>query len=354
VSSTREPVPGLVDVHTHVLDPDLPDLNARYPGVWPVVSSVDSGRARISLGGKPYRTVDERCWSVPRRLADMDADGVAVQVLSPMPVTLAHGADPAGAVELARAQNTFLAGLVAQAPDRLRAFGAVPLQDPEAAVAELRRCVLEFGFLGVEIGTRAGSLALTDPRFDPFFAAAASLAAVVFVHPVDQDADPRLTGLGLGFGAGMPTETGIAAAGLLSAPVAARRPGVRLLLAHGGGTLPSLLPRLDQGERLADRQATEVASVRARSVYCDSLTYDADALDVVLARFGETHVLLGTDYPFPARERPAGAVLAAREHLRATVGRAHALSLVDTVAAERAAATESRKGASWATSWASA
>lgn len=360
VSSGRNPAPapvpaGLVDVHTHVFDPDLPDLTARFPGAWPTVSALDSGRVRISIGGRPYRDVDERCWSVPRRLADMDADGVATQVLSPMPGTLAHGADPAGAAALAHAQNTFLAGMVGRAPDRFLAFGAVPLQDPEAAVAELRRCVTELGFLGVEIGTRVGGLALTDPALDPFFRAAASLAALVFVHPVDHDVDPRLAALGLGFGAGMPTETGIAGAGLLSAPVHARRPGVRLLLAHGGGTLPGLLPRLDRGERLADRGATDVASVRARSVFCDSLTYDADALDVVVARFGGARVLLGTDYPFPARERPAGAVLAARETLRAPVGRDNALSLVDTIAADRAAAAvDSRKGASWATSSASA
>lgn len=342
---------GLVDVHTHVLDPELPDLSDRFPGGWPAVRRLDSDRARISIGGTPYRDVDARCWSVPRRLADMDAEGVAMQVLSPMPATLAHGADPAGAAELARAQNSFLARMIRQAPDRLRAFGAVPLQDPEAAIAELSRCVGELGFLGVEIGTRLGGRALTDSDLDPFFQAAAGLHALVFVHPVDQDVDPRLGPLGLDFGAGMPSETGIAAAGLISAPVMARRPGVRLLLAHAGGTLPCLLPRLDKGERLRDRHAREVASDRARSVCCDSLTYDADALDLAVRRFGATQVLLGTDYPFLARERPAGAVLAERDALRGPIGRDNALSLLDTITTARGEATvDSQKGASWVTS----
>jgi aminocarboxymuconate-semialdehyde decarboxylase len=332
---------GLVDVHTHAIDPDLPDLSGRFPGVWPSVERLSAGRARVRLGGVPYRDVDERCWSAERRLRDMDADGVEVQLLSPMPATLSHGADPAGAAELSRAQNDFLAGIVSRAPDRFGALGAVPLQDPAAAVAELTRCVRELGFPGVEIGTRAGDLELADEALDPFFVAAAELGALVFVHPVDADVDPRLRRLGLGFGAGMPGETGIAAAGLLTPQVAARRPAVRLCLAHGGGTLPGLLPRMDKGERLRDRDVAEVASDRARSVYCDSLTYDPDGLASAVHRFGPGQVVLGSDYPFPARERPAGAGLAAAadrlpEDQRSAIGRDNALRLLAAIAEARA------------------
>ena len=80
---------GLVDVHTHALDPDIPNLGDRYPGAWPSVERLADGRARVMLGSVRYRVVDERCWSAERRLRDMDAEGVAAQVLSPMPATLA-------------------------------------------------------------------------------------------------------------------------------------------------------------------------------------------------------------------------------------------------------------------------
>lgn len=327
---------GVVDVHTHAIAPDLPDLSVRYPGRWPWVQRLDEKRARVSIGPTAYRDVDERCWSADRRLRDMDAEGVAAQVVSPMPATLAHDADAAGATELARLQNDFLAGLVTAAPGRLFGLGAVAMQDPGAAVDELLRCVEDLGFLGVEIGTRVGERELADPLFDPFFQAAAARKALVFVHPVDKDIDQRARRLGLEFGVGMPSETGLAAAGLLTEAVAARRPGVRLCLAHGGGTLPVVLPRMDKGERLRDRDRAELPSHRARSVYCDSLTYDPDALALAVRRFGPTRVLLGTDYPFPARQRPAGAGLdAAAEVLtadeRAAIGRHNALALIGSL-----------------------
>ncbi|MCQ4079215.1 amidohydrolase [Streptomyces sp. RB6PN25] len=327
--------PGLVDVHTHALPPQLPDLAAYRWDRWPSVERTAEDRARILVGGKPYRGVDDRCWSARRRLADMDEDGVAIQVLSPVPVTFCHDAPAEGAAVLARAQNEFLADLVAQAPGRFRALGAVPLQDPARATEELIRCVTELSFVGVEIGTRAGALELGDPALDPFFDTAAGLDALVLVHPADTTLDPRLAKLGIAFGAGMPSETAIAAAGLLSGASAARRSAVRLCLAHGGGSLPSLIPRLDRGKLLQSGgdQRQPLPSTLARSLYCDSLTYDADSLLLAIHRFGADHVLLGTDYPFAAREAPAGAVLAAAgsqlsEPLRSAIGRDNALRLM--------------------------
>lgn len=303
----------LIDFHTHAISPHLPDLEADVPwGAWPSVEQVAADRARILVGGRDYRVIDDRCWSAMRRLADMDAAGVAVQVVSPVPVTFCHDAPSAGAAVLARAQNDFLAALVAQRPGRLRALGSVPLQDPARAIAELRRCVTELGFLGAEIGTRVGDRELGDTSFDPFFDAAAELGAVIFIHPADTTLDRRLAALGIAFGAGMPTETGIAAAGLLaSGALLRRRPGTRLCLAHGGGTLPWLLPRLDRGELIKDPDtpATRLPSALARTLYSDSLTYDVDSLLLATHRYGTSHVVLGTDYPFAAAEAPPGAVL---------------------------------------------
>jgi aminocarboxymuconate-semialdehyde decarboxylase len=328
---------GLIDLHTHAIPPSLPDLEAvsRW-GQWPSVEQTAEDAARILVGGRAYRDIDDRCWSAGRRLADMDSDRVAVQVISPVPVTFCHDAPADGAAVLARAQNDFLARLVAQRPDRLRALGAVPLQDPGRAVAELRRCVAELGFLGVEIGTRVGDRELGDPSLDPFFDAAAELGAMVFVHPADTTLDPRIAALEVAFGAGMPTETGIAAAGLLaSGALLRRRPGARLCLAHGGGTLPWLLPRLDRGELIKDpgTPPERLPGTLARALYSDSLTYDAESLLLAVHRFGAGHVMLGTDYPFAARETPAGAVLRAASdrlptELRAAIGAANAEMLI--------------------------
>lgn len=323
--------PGLIDVHTHAIDPELPDLTGTYEGAFPRMRWLSADRAQIMLGDRVYREVDSRCWSAVARVRDMDAEGVAAQVVSATPVTLCHGEPAPGARALARAQNDFLARLVADAPGRLIALGCVPLQDPAAAIAELRRCTGDLGFAGVEIGTRVGELELADPRFVPFFQAAAELRAVVFVHPVDLTLDPRLAGLRIGFGLGMPAETAVAAAGLLVSDLFDQVPGLRVCLAHGGGTLPSALPRLARGQQLAGgAEPARLATARARRLWCDSLTYDAAGLLFAAERFGAGHVVLGTDYPFDAREQPAGAVLGQLESPAglAGVARENALTLL--------------------------
>jgi aminocarboxymuconate-semialdehyde decarboxylase len=320
--------PGHVDLHTHAIDPDLPDVGQAHPGRFPVVRRTAPDRAQIFSDGRMYREVDSRCWSAKARVADMDAEGVAAQVVSATPITLCHGEPAEGARVLAAAQNDFLAGLVAAAPGRLFALGCVPLQDPAAAVAELRRCVGDLGFAGVEIGTRVGDLELADPFFVPFFQAAADLDALVFVHPVDRTLDPRLGKLGVGFGLGMPAETAAAAAGIVVGGLLDAVPGLRMCLAHGGGTLPSALARLDHGLRMAGvTDPARLATARARRLWCDSLTYDAPALRLAAERFGAGHVVLGTDYPFDAREQPAGAVLASAPDLPVTTASARASTL---------------------------
>lgn len=325
-------VSGAVDWHTHAIACELPAPATDDGYVWPTTALLDERRALITVGGRRYREVDDRCWSAARRVADMDADGIAVQVVSPIPVTLCHDAPPTGAAMYARTQNEFLAALVAAAPDRLRALGAVPLQDVDAAVAELRHCVRDLGFPGVEIGTRVGPLELSDPAFTPFFDAAEELGAVVFVHPVDETLDPRLAAAGLAFGVGMPAETAVAGAGLLVAGTLAARPNVRVCLAHGGGALPAVLPRVTRGQGIAAGgpvAAADTALARARNLWCDSLTYDATSLRLVLDRVGDDHVVLGTDYPFAARESPAGAVLADLDApLRTRIGETNGATLL--------------------------
>lgn len=305
-------LPGTVDIHTHAMSAALPELEQAHPwGRWPSVRPEEGGAATLLVGGRPYRRIDESCWSATRRLSDMDADGVRLQVLSPIPITLCHEAPAAGAAVLAAAQNDFLAELVRADPERFRAFCAVPLQDPDAAVRELRRRMAVAGFVGVEIGTRVGDRELSDPAFDQFFAVAAELGAVVFVHPVDDVIDERVVGMGIAFGAGMPTETGLAAAGLLTSGALDRRPPARLCFAHAGGTLPWLLPRLDRGAVMADPEiaAERLPSSSARSFLSDSLTYDPESLRLAVARYGADHVMTGSDYPFPAQESPVGAVV---------------------------------------------
>jgi aminocarboxymuconate-semialdehyde decarboxylase len=236
----------------------------------------------------------------------MDRDGVAMQVLSPIPVTFCYSASPAGTAELATAQNESFARVASEHPNRFAALGAVALQDPDRAVDEMRRCMGQRGFLGVEIGTRIGDTELGDTSLDRFFAVAHELGAMVFVHPSDQDLSQRVMDAGVGFGAGMPIETGLAAAALIASGALTRRPDVRICLAHGGGALPAMIGRLDKGATLtgASSDSIELPSRQVRQMWCDSLTYNRDALYAALGVFGVDHVVFGSDYPFPAMPQP--------------------------------------------------
>ena len=300
-------------MHTHAIDPDLPDFGVVHPDDrWPAVERLSDTEAWLRYGGDPYRRIDDRSWSPATRLADMNRDGIALQVISPIPVTFCYDSDAAAAAELAAAQNDFFARIVTEHPNRFAALGGVALQDPDLAVEELRRCMARPGFLGVEIATVVRGAELSDERFDRFFAVAHELGALVLIHPRDEDLPARMTGLGMGFGAGMPIETALAAASLLTSGALSRRPGVRLCLAHGAGALPAIIGRLDKGAMIGGTAADspDLPSRLTSRLWCDSLTYNHQALSAVLDLFGPGHVVFGTDYPFPAMPDPLDAVVA--------------------------------------------
>lgn len=342
-----DPVAISVDFHTHVISPDLPQLAHRYPYPrWPSVRRNDDKSAEIYVGDRFFRAIDDRCWSIPRRLDDMRREGVDMQVLSVTPITLSYRAPSDGAIILAQAQNDFLAELVGAAPDHFRALGTIPLQDPPAAVSELTRCVTELGFLGVEVGSNIAGDELSDERFEDFLGSAERLGALIFIHPDEILAAPRLIPNDLRFGLGIPGETATAAASLLMSGAFDRWPNLRVCLAHGGGALPGILPRIDRGWQMARDRRTAVAkrtpSDYARNMFCDSLTYEPRSLALAIARFGEGHVMLGTDYPFVAREDPPGKVLdpdgsiIASEMADAIRG-SNALTLISAIEDSRAA-----------------
>ena len=300
---------GLVDVHTHAIDVDLPDLQRTFPDDhWPTIERTSETDASLMFGRDTYRRIDHRCWSPDARLADMDREDVAVQVLSPIPVTFCYRASAAGAAELASAQNEFFARIVRRHPSRFAALGAVALQDPDRAVDEMRRCMGQPRFLGVEIGTQVAGTELADPSLDRFFAVAHELDALVLVHPSDQDLSPRVASLGLGFGAGMPIETALAASALIIGGALSRRPTVRICLAHGGGALPAMIGRLDKGATIAG--SPDLPSRLVHQLWCDSLTYHRQALDAAVEVFGRDHVVFGSDYPFPAMPGPIDDIVA--------------------------------------------
>ncbi|MGH3661483.1 MAG: amidohydrolase family protein [Micromonosporaceae bacterium] len=297
-----------IDVHTHGLPPTLPPLASRHAGNWPELVETGPCEADIMVGGRHFRSIDSRCWDTSRRLADMDAEGVAMQVVSPIPVTFSYGLDAVGVRELSRVQNEWIAELARERPDRFSGLGTVPLQEPERAAAMVAEIVDQLGLPGVEIGSNVAGRLLDSPEFEPFFAACAEHNAVVFIHPWQVIGAERLTRHGFSYSIGMPSETAVAAASLVFGGVLDRHPELRVLLAHGGGSFLSLLPRIDQCGALIPGVVppTQPPSAYARRFWYDSLVYDTGALRTLVERVGADRVMIGTDYPFPIAERPAG------------------------------------------------
>lgn len=313
---------GKVDLHTHILPATWPNLRQRYGyGGWVALEHTGPCCGRMQIDGRSFREIDSNCWDPERRIAECDIAGVARQVLSTVPVLFSYWAAARDTEDFARFLNDHIADLCRARPDRFSGLGTVPMQDPPRAIRELERCVGELGLRGVQIGTHVNHWNLNAPELFPFFERAAELRAAVFVHPWDmmgQDAMPQYW---LPWLVGMPAETARAIASLVFGGVFARLPTLKVCFAHGGGSFPFTLGRMEHGraERpdlcAIDNAVTPRATLP--QLYFDSLVHDADALRFLVRLAGAERVALGSDYPFPLGERAPGALIESIDDLSA-------------------------------------
>ncbi|SDF41990.1 aminocarboxymuconate-semialdehyde decarboxylase [Lentzea fradiae] len=292
---------AVVDVHAHCLVPAVEELVAGRPGLaeQQALDVVRNGAESMRVSGVMVRDALPSLTSVEQRLADMDAAGVDVQVVSPSPSHYHYWADPDLATRVCRAANDGLAGLVASAPHRLQGLGLVPLQHP-GLCADLLDHAVGLGLKGVEISSFAPGVELSDDRLDPFWARAAELGALVFLHPFGCSLDARLDRFYLSNTVGQPVENAVALSHLIFGGVLDRHPGLRVLAAHGGGYLPTYLGRSDHAWQVRPeaRGCAEPPSSYLRRLWFDSLVHTPGALRALVAAAGADRVLLGSDHPF--------------------------------------------------------
>jgi aminocarboxymuconate-semialdehyde decarboxylase len=241
------------------------------------------------------------------------ATGVGHLLLSPWINLVPVDAGPDEAQLVCRVQNEGLARLTAAYPGRLSAVGAVPVQDPALAARELAGLMAVPGLHGVEIPSSVGGRYLGDDFFLPFWEAAAGTGAVVFIHPSTRGFGiPALDGYYLWNSVGNPLETAITAAHIAVAGVLERFPGLRILLAHGGGALPVLRGRLRRAYAVRAEAAERLhqgPDVSLRRFHYDTVTHDAGLLADLIQYAGPEQVLLGSDRPFDmGTDDPVGEV----------------------------------------------
>ena len=300
----------VIDVHTHVVPPGWPDLGSPDD---PWLRMDSSTAATIMLGDREFRRITDACWNADTRLADMDADGIDVQVVLPTPVFFGYDRSPADSARVAGIFNDLTLDVTAQQPDRLIPFCQVPLQDADAAIAELDRCIAN-GHRGVEIGNHVEDRDLDDARVLDFLLHCAEQGVPVFVHPWDMTPTPRTDPWMLEWLVGMPAETQLSLLRMALSGAFDRLPSsLRIGFAHGGGSFAYWSGRADnawhQRRDLVGADSDYPPSHYADRVFVDSVVFTETALRVLIDVHGPDRVLLGSDYPYPLGERPAGGVI---------------------------------------------
>lgn len=292
-----------VDLHAHVLTPSVETLVAdrpqkkAEPALMLRMQGEDSVRHNLACMLPP---AIRKMTMLAERLADMDAMGVDVQVLSPSPTQYYYWADPDLASAIVRQQNEHIAEQCALHPQRLAGLGTVALQHPGLAVGQLTHLVETLGLRGIEVSSSVNGRELADASLEPVWACADALGALVFIHPLGSSLGERVNRHYLANTIGQPLETTVALSELIFGGVLDRHPGLRIVAAHGGGYLPANFGRSEHAYKVRPEAARMKRAPRdyLRRIWFDTLVYEPEILRHLIEVVGASQLVVGTDYPF--------------------------------------------------------
>jgi len=305
-----------IDTHNHVIPETIIDAMKAHPDLYATRIEGKRGAYTFARGKTKFELIPE-FYDADAKIESMDRKGIDIAYISPGPQTFFYGLGGDQAGSAARLVNDGVARMAAAYPDRLRGMATLPMQHPDAAIAELERVVKDYGFKAVEMGTAIGEEELADAKFRPVLRRLQELKMVVFTHPNTQGSGGRLDCWYLTNLIGNPLDTTIMVGKLMFSGALDELKDLKILLAHGGGFLPYQIGRFQHGHSVRPDTSAVTPSKpfdMFANFYFDALTHDPRATRHLLQMVGSARVVLGTDSPFDmGEERPV-------QHLDAVPG----------------------------------
>jgi aminocarboxymuconate-semialdehyde decarboxylase len=321
----------MIDFHSHVIPESIIAAMRRDPERY-ATRIEDEGGKRYLVRGKLRLELLAEFSLAEAKLEAMDRKGIEISVISPGPQVFFYGLPENQGIEAARLVNDGIAAMVAKNPARLRGMATLPMQHPEAAVAEMERVAREYGFKGIELATAAPAGELADPRYRPILRRAQDLKMTLFAHPNTIGTGGRLDCYYLTNLIGNPLETTIMVANLMFSGALDELPRLKMLLAHGGGFAPYQVGRFVHGHKVRPETRAHTAS-SARDMlkrfYFDTITHDPQALRYLVELVGAERIVLGTDSPFDMGDETPRATLSRFSPEEVAKLRSNALRLLE-------------------------
>jgi len=270
-------------------------------------------KACMMKGDQLFREVEANCFDASVRLKEMDETAVHVQVLSTIPVLFNYWAKAKDGLETSRFFNDHIADTVSKNTKRFIGIGTVPLQDVDMAIAEMERCITELKMPGLEIGSNINGENLSEKKFFPFYKRAEELGCALFVHPWEMMGEQQMQKYWLPWLVGMPAETSRAICSMIFGGVLEAFPKLRVAFAHGGGSFPLTIGRIEHGFNVRPDLVAVDNAINPRDYigkfWIDSLVHDDKAMQYIVEVMGEDKICLGSDYPFPLGELVPGKLI---------------------------------------------